>query len=56
MATVKIDIGMLKLCGYGYAMGNALDSVKKVAYDVCVSNEEEGVAQIVEQVLRGKEL
>ena len=50
------DIGMLKLCGYGYAMGNALDSVKKVAYDVCVSNEEEGVAQIVEQVLRGKEL
>lgn len=49
------DIGMLSLCGYGYAMGNALDSVKKVAYDVCVSNEEEGVARTVERWLRGKE-
>ena len=46
---------MLSLCGYGYAMGNALDSVKKVAYDVCESNEEEGVARTVERWLRGKE-
>ena len=49
------DIGMLSLCGYGYAMGNALDSVKKVAYDVCESNQEEGVARTVERWLRGKE-
>ena len=39
------DIGMLKLCGKGLAMENAIDQVKKAADQVCDSNENDGVAK-----------
>ena len=45
------DIDMLRVCGYGYAMGNALDSVKRIAYDVCDNNRNEGPAKVIEQML-----
>ena len=43
------DIGMLKLCGTGVAMGNAIDSVKEAADIVIGSNDEDGIAKYLEQ-------
>ena len=45
------DIGMLKLCGAGIAMENAIDEVKKAADSVCASNENDGVAKWIEKNL-----
>ena len=42
------DIGMLKLCGKGIAMKNAITEVQAVADEVCLSNEEDGVARWME--------
>lgn len=38
------DIGMLKICGKGIAMENAISEVKSIADEVCPSNENDGVA------------
>lgn len=38
------DIGMLKMCGIGVAMGNAIQEVKDIADDITLSNQEDGVA------------
>ncbi len=38
------DIGMLKMCGTGVAMGNAIPEVKEVADALTKSNNEDGVA------------
>lgn len=43
------DISMLTV-GKGIAMSNALDSVKKVCYAICDSNEEEGIANYLTQI------
>ena len=43
------DIGMLKLCGKGIAMENAIEQVKQVADEVCQSNENDGVARWIEK-------
>ena len=42
------DIGMLGLCGTGVAMGNAIDEVKERADIVIGSNDEEGIADFIE--------
>lgn len=42
------DIGMLKLCGMGIAMGNAEKEVKKAADLVIGSNDEDGIAEYLE--------
>lgn len=39
------DIGMLKFCGKGIAMQNAIDEVKQISDDICDSNENDGVAK-----------
>ena len=39
------DIEMIKKVKYGYAMGNSNDELKKIAYKVIQSNNEEGVAK-----------
>lgn len=47
------DIGMLKICGLGVAMGNAIDEVKKQADIVIGSNDEDGIATfIMENLLK----
>ena len=47
-----VDIGMLKLCGTGVAMGNALDSVKAAADIVIGSNDDDGIADyLTDQIL-----
>jgi len=45
------DIGMLKLCGTGVAMGNAIDAVKEAADIVIGSNDEDGIAEYLEQIM-----
>ncbi|MCL2446614.1 MAG: HAD family hydrolase [Oscillospiraceae bacterium] len=46
------DIDMLRACGIGVAVANAIDEAKTAADHICASNEEDGVARwIVENVL-----
>ncbi len=45
------DIGMLKLCGKGIAMENAIEEVKQAADEVCASNEADGVAKWIKENL-----
>ncbi len=45
------DIGMLKLCGVGIAMGNSIDEVKEIADIVIGRNDEDGIAEYVEKVV-----
>lgn len=46
------DAAMLAWAGHGVAMGNAVDAVKELADEVTASNGEDGVAQVVERLLR----
>ena len=47
------DIGMLKLCGVGVAMGNAINEVKESADIVIGTNNEDGIAEYLEnEILR----
>ena len=46
------DIGMLKLCGIGVAMGNAIREVKEIADVVTLSNEEDSVAVYLNNSLK----
>ncbi|MBO1308630.1 HAD family phosphatase [Enterococcus sp. 669A] len=45
------DIEMLKVSGVGVAMDNALEPVKEIAQEVTKSNEEAGVAVVLEKYL-----
>ncbi len=46
-----VDIGMLKLCGKGIAMGNAVSEVKNIADEIIGSNDEDGIAEYLTQNL-----
>lgn len=41
------DVGMLRAVGYGFAMGNASENVKKQVGNVTKSNEEDGIWEVV---------
>lgn len=43
------DIEMIQFAGCGVAMGNAIEELKTLAKDVTVTNEEDGVAQWIEE-------
>lgn len=45
------DLGMMRFAGLGVAMGNAHDEVKAEADYVTLSNDEEGVADLIEKIL-----
>ena len=45
------DIGMLKLCGKGIAMENAIPEVKEIADEITLSNDQDGVAHYLEKCL-----
>ncbi|MFA1014769.1 Cof-type HAD-IIB family hydrolase [Dubosiella newyorkensis] len=49
------DIEMIKEAGIGVAMGNGMDSVKKVADVVTSSNDENGIGQVIDDLLEGNE-
>ncbi|WP_033829548.1 Cof-type HAD-IIB family hydrolase [Bacillus andreraoultii] len=48
------DLEMLDYAGYGVAMGNGIDLAKNVAKDVTLTNEEDGVAVYLEDLLLKK--
>lgn len=45
------DLEMLEFAGHGVAMGNAIDMAKHVAKNVTLSNEEDGIAVYLEELL-----
>jgi len=45
------DLSMLEYAGIGIAMGNAVDEVKAIADFITVSNDEDGIAIALEQLL-----
>lgn len=50
-----VDIGMLRLCGRGVAMGNALPEVKAAADVVIGSNDGDGIAEYLKDVVLWRE-
>jgi Cof subfamily protein (haloacid dehalogenase superfamily) len=48
------DIGMIRFAGLGVAMGNAHDEVKTQADYVTLSNAEDGVARVIEELILPK--
>ena len=50
------DIGPIRECGCGVAVGNALDCVKECADHITLSNDEDGVAVFLDRMLRGEEM
>ncbi|MEO3944055.1 HAD family hydrolase [Gorillibacterium sp. CAU 1737] len=49
------DIGMFQLCGRSVAMGNAIEELKSIATEVTASNDEDGVAFVLEMMLQNNE-
>ena len=45
------DISMIEMAGVGVAMGNAIEEVKQIADFITTSNEEDGVAKVLEKIL-----
>jgi Cof subfamily protein (haloacid dehalogenase superfamily) len=48
------DVEMLQMAGLGVAMGNAEPAVKDQAHTVTLSNDEDGAALVIEQLLAGE--
>ena len=48
------DVSMIEFAGLGVAMANAQDAVKAVADEITLSNDEDGVALIVEKYMKNK--
>ena len=47
------DVSMLEYAGLGVAMGNAPEDVKDICQDVTLSNDEDGVAAVIEKYFLG---
>lgn len=47
------DLGLLQLCGYSVAMGNAVEELKRQADFVTETNDGDGVAIVLEQRIDG---
>lgn len=45
------DVEMLKHSGHSFAMANGTDEVKACANEVCLSNDHEGVLEIIDRIL-----
>ncbi len=45
------DMNMLQAAGYGIAMGNALDEVKKIAFATTASCEEDGIGKAISKYI-----
>ncbi|GHH98504.1 Cof-type HAD-IIB family hydrolase [Neobacillus kokaensis] len=48
------DLEMIEYAGHGIAMGNAIHQLKSIANDVTLTNEEDGVAAYIEDLLNLK--
>ena len=45
------DVAPIEKCGVGVAMENAIDECKKVCNYICKTNDEDGVANFIEEFL-----
>lgn len=45
------DIGLFKMFGYSVAMGNAIPELKELADEITESNDQDGVALILEKLI-----
>ncbi|MEG0678439.1 MAG: Cof-type HAD-IIB family hydrolase [Carnobacterium sp.] len=45
------DLSMIKYVGHGMAMGNAMESVKQVADEIIKTNDEDGIAEAIEELI-----
>jgi len=50
------DLGLLSYCGYPVAMGNAVAELKERARLVTASNDQDGVAIVLEQLLKATQM
>lgn len=48
------DYEMLKSVKYAYAMANAVEPIKEIAYEVVDTNENDGVIKKIKDILKGK--
>lgn len=48
------DYELLQHVQYSYAMANAVDPIKDIAYEVVLSNDEQGVIQKIKEILKGE--
>ncbi len=48
------DQHMIKLAGLGVAMGNARDSIKEIANYITTTNNEHGVAKVIDKFILNK--
>lgn len=48
------DLEMIEFAGHGVAMGNAIDQVKNIANEITLSNEEDGIAVFLTDLLNLK--
>lgn len=46
------DISMIQMAGFGVAMGNAIEEVKQIADFITTSNENDGVAEALKQIIK----
>ncbi|HLT56180.1 MAG TPA: HAD hydrolase family protein, partial [Bacillota bacterium] len=49
------DMEMIDFAGVGVAMGNAIEPLKNIANHVTKTNEEDGIAEFLEEYLQLKE-
>lgn len=47
----KVDFSMIKKVGLGVAMANAIEEIKECADEITLSNDEDGVAYIIEKYI-----
>ena len=45
------DVSMLRAAGHGVCMGNGREDVKRMGFAVCGTNQEDGVARYIQQIL-----
>ena len=45
------DLSMVKYAGMGVAMGNATNDVKEIANYITLSNDEDGIAKVIEKFI-----
>ena len=48
------DLEMIDYAGVGVAMGNGIDELKSIADEVTLSNNEDGIAQVLRERLQLK--
>lgn len=46
------DLGLMKRCGYSVAMGNATEKIKKYSTEITETNNNDGVAMVLERIYK----